>query len=139
MPLEKANAELSRLARTDSLTSLANRRTLGEFLSAEWESCSRKSEPIALLMIDIDFFKRYNDTYGHQAGDDVLRKVSNVISDELEGSTMLAARYGGDEFSGPFCLELILARRLRIRIRYSNGSARLRFHTPIPKRALMSV
>ena len=97
--LEKANAELSRLARTDSLTGLANRRTLGEFLSLEWESCSRKSEPMALFMIDIDFFKRYNDTYGHQAGDDVLRKVSKVISDELEGSAMLAARYGGDEFS----------------------------------------
>lgn len=99
LALEKANGELSRLARTDSLTSLANRRTLDEFLSMEWESYSRKSEPLALLMIDIDFFKRYNDSCGHQAGDVVLRKVAEVIADEVKGSPMLAARYGGEEFS----------------------------------------
>jgi len=96
--LAKANADLARLAKIDSLTGLANRRTLGEFLESNWALYSKKNESIACLMIDIDFFKLYNDNYGHQAGDEVLKKVADVITDELNNKGALAARYGGDEF-----------------------------------------
>jgi diguanylate cyclase (GGDEF)-like protein len=96
--LAKANAELHYLATTDSLTGLANRHSLNNFLALRWGKCSSMGESVAAMMIDIDFFKSYNDTYGHQAGDDVLKKIGAVILNERKKQDSIAARFGGDEF-----------------------------------------
>jgi diguanylate cyclase (GGDEF)-like protein len=94
----RAESELLLLARTDGLTGLNNRRTLGEILDQEWRRASRSSSVFSLLFVDIDRFKAYNDTYGHQAGDDALAAVAKCISDNIRRSTDTAARYGGEEF-----------------------------------------
>jgi diguanylate cyclase (GGDEF)-like protein len=97
--LEASVTELDRLARTDSLTGLSNRRCLGERVDMELARASRQKGELALIMIDIDFFKRYNDTYGHVAGDACLRLVSAAIAGATRRPADLAARYGGEEFS----------------------------------------
>jgi diguanylate cyclase (GGDEF)-like protein len=97
--LAEANAELSRLARIDSLTGIANRRTFDAFLEMQWRTAAREGAAISLLMADIDSFKAYNDTYGHQAGDEALRRVASVIAGASRRLSDLAARYGGEEFS----------------------------------------
>jgi diguanylate cyclase (GGDEF)-like protein len=97
--LAAANRRLELLATTDELTHLANRRRFSEFLDQEWHRATRDRSSIALLMIDVDFFKRYNDTHGHQAGDDCLRRVAAVIGGRVKRSSDLAARYGGEEFA----------------------------------------
>lgn len=97
--LEIANATLKRLAILDGLTGIANRHRLREFLDREWLRAIRNSTPISLLMIDVDHFKGYNDTYGHQAGDECLRRVVRVLSRTVNRSTDLVARYGGEEFA----------------------------------------
>ncbi|NER30274.1 MAG: response regulator, partial [Symploca sp. SIO1C4] len=74
--LEEANRELRRLALLDGLTGVANRRRFDEYLEDEWNRMVRERLPLSLILCDIDFFKRYNDTYGHQAGDDCLRRVA---------------------------------------------------------------
>jgi diguanylate cyclase (GGDEF)-like protein len=96
--LLKANAELQRLACMDSLTQIANRRRFDEYLQQEWRRTVREQTPLALIMCDIDYFKYYNDTYGHQAGDDCLQKVAFEINQVLKRATDLVARYGGEEF-----------------------------------------
>ena len=94
----RAESELAMLARTDGLTGLNNRRTLGEILDQEWRRAKRTRSVLSLLFVDIDRFKMYNDTYGHQAGDDALAAVAKCIGDNIRQPTDSAARYGGEEF-----------------------------------------
>jgi len=85
-------------ATTDSLTGLANRWTFDEELALEWRRAERVGDPLALILLDIDNFKTINDTHGHQAGDEVLRKVGEVLAASVR-QVDLAARYGGEEFA----------------------------------------
>jgi diguanylate cyclase (GGDEF)-like protein len=94
----RAESELAMLARIDGLTGLNNRRTLGEILDQEWRRAKRTRSVFSLLFVDIDRFKAYNDTYGHQAGDDALAAVAKCIGDNIRRPTDSAARYGGEEF-----------------------------------------
>lgn len=96
--LEEANAHLQRLSMQDALTGVANRRRFDELLDLEWRRGIRSPRPLALLMIDIDRFKQFNDTHGHQRGDDCLRAVAHALSDSLQRAGELVARYGGEEF-----------------------------------------
>lgn len=96
--LMRANLELERLTRIDGLTGLGNRRYFDEYLAAEWKRCQRMKSPLSVLMIDVDHFKRYNDAYGHLAGDDVLKQIARVLQNGSTRSTDLAARFGGEEF-----------------------------------------
>ncbi|NET51640.1 MAG: diguanylate cyclase [Merismopedia sp. SIO2A8] len=97
--LEEANRELRRLALLDGLTGVANRRRFDEYLEDEWNRMVRERLPLSLILCDIDFFKRYNDTYGHQAGDDCLRRVADALRFCAKRSVDLVARYGGEEFA----------------------------------------
>lgn len=94
----RAESELELLARTDGLTGLNNRRTLGEILDQEWRRARRTHSMFSLLFVDIDRFKAYNDTYGHQAGDDALAAVARCIGNNIRRPADSAARYGGEEF-----------------------------------------
>ncbi|MEP9322068.1 diguanylate cyclase [Paraburkholderia phymatum] len=94
----RAEAELAVLARTDALTGLHNRRSLGDILEDEWRRASRTHTPFALLFLDIDRFKAFNDAYGHQAGDAALASVAHCIADNIRRPADKAARYGGEEF-----------------------------------------
>ncbi len=95
----KQQADLLRsYAMIDGLTGIANRRHFDQALSAEWRRCARLGKPLALILIDIDFFKQFNDYYGHQAGDACLIKVAACLKAELNRSYDLVARYGGEEF-----------------------------------------
>ncbi|MFA5939253.1 MAG: diguanylate cyclase [Sinimarinibacterium sp.] len=96
--LGAANHELERLSETDPLTGLPNRRGLDEVLTLEWRRCRRLFEPIALLMIDIDQFKAYNDAHGHLKGDQCLQQVSGVLQSTASRAGEFVARYGGEEF-----------------------------------------
>ncbi|ALU91716.1 response regulator/GGDEF domain-containing protein [Herbaspirillum rubrisubalbicans M1] len=90
---------LEELALTDGLTGLLNRRALDEALQAAWERCRRNlHSTFSVLFIDVDFFKSYNDTYGHKLGDAVLQEVAQAISENLPRNTDCAGRYGGEEF-----------------------------------------
>jgi PleD family two-component response regulator len=93
----RAESELQMLARTDGLTGLNNRRSLGEILELEWRRTKRAHSVLSLLFVDIDRFKAYNDTYGHQAGDDTLAAIARCIVDNIRRPTDSAARYGGEE------------------------------------------
>ena len=95
--LAEANQRLEQLAVTDPLTGLPNRRRLSDALETEWLRGLRSGQPIGLAMIDIDHFKKYNDHYGHQGGDECLRLVARIIQTSIR-ITDLAARYGGEEF-----------------------------------------
>ena len=97
--VRQANTLLAQLASRDGLTGLANRRTFDEMLATEWRRAQRLQQPVALLMLDVDHFKLYNDTYGHLQGDDCLRKVAGVIANQGARPGDLAARYGGEEFA----------------------------------------
>lgn len=99
LALEEANRRLEALSRTDGLTGIANRRRFDEVLASEWARSQRSGEPLALAMLDIDWFKAYNDHYGHLAGDDCLRSVAAVLSNCAARHTDLVARYGGEEFA----------------------------------------
>ncbi|MFK0375983.1 diguanylate cyclase [Pandoraea sp. NPDC090278] len=93
-----AEAELHRMASTDPLTGLANRRTLDETYDREWRRSVREQAPLALLFIDVDHFKTFNDQYGHPAGDDALVAVSHAIGRTIRRPGDFAGRYGGEEF-----------------------------------------
>jgi two-component system chemotaxis family response regulator WspR len=93
------NLELQRMTRSDGLTGLSNRRYLDEVLAMEWRRGARERSDLSVLMIDIDDFKKYNDTYGHVAGDEALRKVAEVLRKCLRRPADLAARFGGEEFT----------------------------------------
>lgn len=94
----RAESELALLARTDGLTGLNNRRRFDEMLDQEWDRARRNQLIFSVLFVDIDRFKIYNDTYGHQAGDEVIAKVAKCISDSIRRPGDIAARYGGEEF-----------------------------------------
>jgi diguanylate cyclase (GGDEF)-like protein len=96
--LAQANCRLEQLTLTDPLTGLANRRRLTDVLEAEWRRAMRSGEPVGLAMIDIDNFKKYNDHYGHQGGDECLRLVARTLAGSVR-EIDLVARYGGEEFS----------------------------------------
>jgi diguanylate cyclase (GGDEF)-like protein len=87
------------MATTDALTGLKNRRKFDSMIDIEWRRAIRQKVPLALLMIDADHFKAYNDTFGHQAGDQVLVGVAICISDSVRRAGDCAARYGGEEFA----------------------------------------
>nr|WP_275445758.1 MULTISPECIES: diguanylate cyclase [unclassified Halomonas] len=97
--LETLNQELDRLARTDSLLGISNRRELDRHLEAEWLRGGREGHSLALLLIDVDCFKRYNDVHGHPAGDASLQQVASVLSEAIRRPGDLAARYGGEEMA----------------------------------------
>jgi diguanylate cyclase (GGDEF)-like protein len=94
-----AEDKLEELATTDALTGLKNRRKFDAAIDAEWRRATRQKTPVALLMIDADHFKSYNDTFGHQAGDQVLVGIAICISDSVRRAGDCAARYGGEEFA----------------------------------------
>ncbi len=97
--LELVNAKLQQLATEDGLTGLANRRRFDEFLHDEWQRSRRAGLPVSLLLLDVDDFKKYNDSLGHPAGDACLRQVAAVLMMAVRRGTDLAARFGGEEFS----------------------------------------
>ena len=97
--MHNANAELKNLAMLDGLTQIANRRRFDECLEIECQRLLRDKTPLSLILCDIDYFKAYNDCYGHQAGDDCLRAVAQAITGALRRTTDMAARYGGEEFA----------------------------------------
>lgn len=97
--LTLANQRLEELSTTDSLTGLANRRHFDDILAKEWQRARRLRHPLALLMIDVDHFKQFNDTYGHLAGDDCLRQVAQILKQRLLRGSDTAARFGGEEFA----------------------------------------
>ncbi|WP_445682256.1 diguanylate cyclase [Radicibacter daui] len=97
--LVEANLELERLMKSDGLTGLANRRHFDEYLEMEWRRSQRMQDELSLLLIDVDYFKVYNDRFGHVAGDDVLRRVGRVLHENCGRAPDLAARYGGEEFA----------------------------------------
>lgn len=99
LALERANEQLLRLSTTDGLTGIANRRLFDQTLQTEWQRCARNQSDLSLLMIDIDHFKRYNDYYGHQTGDECLRQVARILVMCAKRSGELVARYGGEEFA----------------------------------------
>jgi len=96
--VRKTNEILRRVSAVDGLTGLANRYSFEEFMEREWRRAIRDQKPLSLIMADIDHFKAYNDTYGHQGGDDCLKKVAWVIAEAVKRPADLAARYGGEEF-----------------------------------------
>ena len=97
--IRRAHEAVREMALTDSLTGLGNRRRLDMVLELEMRRAKRQGSPLALIMLDVDYFKRFNDTYGHAAGDDCLERVGGAIGKALRRPADLAARYGGEEFT----------------------------------------
>lgn len=97
--LAAANAHLQAISRLDGLTGVSNRRAFDEALDREWRRAMRAERPLGMLMIDIDFFKSFNDTYGHQAGDECLKRVAGALSTGARRGGDMVARYGGEEFA----------------------------------------
>jgi diguanylate cyclase (GGDEF)-like protein len=97
--LRNLNQELQRLANIDGLTQVANRRYFDQYLEREWNKLIQEENPLSLILCDVDFFKKYNDTYGHQAGDLCLQQVAQVLKSSVHRATDLVARYGGEEFA----------------------------------------
>ncbi|MCD6527090.1 MAG: diguanylate cyclase [Desulfuromonas sp.] len=95
---ELVQLELQRLSRIDSLTEIANRRYFDELAGMEWRDGQREKRSLTMLMVDVDFFKIYNDCYGHPAGDDCLRRIASALQEQLKRPRDIVARYGGEEF-----------------------------------------
>ncbi|MDP2226673.1 MAG: diguanylate cyclase [Moraxellaceae bacterium] len=119
--LEESNLRLQYLTAIDGLTQIANRRSLDMTLTTEWQRALRKREPLGVVMIDVDHFKLFNDTYGHQAGDECLRGVAGALKDFARRPGDIAARYGGEEFvlvltNATSAQARIVAERVRDRI-----------------------
>ncbi|MGL1892379.1 MAG: diguanylate cyclase [Spirochaetaceae bacterium] len=96
--IEKQRLQLKKLSTIDALTNIGNRRKFDETLLLEWNRQKRFKKNITLLLIDIDYFKNYNDYYGHQAGDECLKKIGQLLAKKTKRAGELAARYGGEEF-----------------------------------------
>ncbi len=97
--LRQANLELERLASLDSLTQVANRRSFTHYLSQQWQQMQREQKPLSLILCDVDYFKRYNDHYGHQEGDRCLQLIAKAMNQVVKRAIDLVARYGGEEFT----------------------------------------
>lgn len=97
--LQEANQKLVELSAHDGLTGLYNRRYFDKMIEMEWKRSIRSGQPLSLIMADIDFFKNYNDTYGHLKGDDCIRAVAKAIRASVKRPCDIAARYGGEEFA----------------------------------------
>lgn len=97
--LEDANQQLLRLAMLDGLTQVANRRSLDKYLQKQWTQLGQQRQPLSLIMVDVDFFKLYNDFYGHLVGDKCLYKVAQAMTQALVRPVDFVARYGGEEFA----------------------------------------
>ncbi len=95
----RLEARLGRLARVDGLTGIANRRTFDEVIAQQWKLTLRTAAPLSLLLLDVDHFKSFNDTYGHITGDDCLRTMAKTLRDTVRRPSDLVARYGGEEFA----------------------------------------
>ena len=97
--LVQLNQELQQLAHVDGLTQAANRRYFDRYLEKEWQRLAREQQPLTLILCDVDYFKLYNDTYGHQAGDRCLQQITQVLTQATQRPADLVARYGGEEFA----------------------------------------
>lgn len=97
--LQEVNGELQRQANIDSLTQISNRRRFDEYLAQEWSRCVREREPLSLILCDVDYFKLYNDAYGHQAGDRCLFEVAQAMNLIVKRPADVVFRYGGEEFA----------------------------------------
>ncbi|MFH7044908.1 diguanylate cyclase [Paucibacter sp. JuS9] len=120
--LELLNRKLAAMSTTDGLTGIANRRQFDTQLLSEWTRALRLHQPLALALIDVDFFKKFNDRYGHQAGDDCLRRVAHALASTVCREGDLVARYGGEEFvfiapASDTAAALQLARRVSAAVR----------------------
>ncbi len=98
LELAKQRRMLEELANLDSLTAIPNRRQMEQKLNIEWSNSNRTGHPLAIAMVDVDHFKLYNDHYGHAAGDQVLRRIANILEVKLKRPRDLVCRYGGEEF-----------------------------------------
>ncbi|MEL6439542.1 MAG: diguanylate cyclase [Cyanobacteria bacterium J06621_8] len=119
--LGAANLELAKLSVVDDLTKIANRRKFDQYLAAEWSRLAREQNLLSLILCDVDYFKLYNDTYGHPAGDRCLRQVAQAISDVVKRPADLVARYGGEEFAiilpnTPLAGAIHLAQQIKLQI-----------------------
>jgi diguanylate cyclase (GGDEF)-like protein len=122
-----AEDKLEELATTDALTGLKNRRKFDTAIDLEWRRAARQKTPLALLMIDADYFKTYNDTFGHQAGDEVLIGIAICITDAVRRAGDCTARYGGEEFAvllpGLSSLDaLAVAETIRLKVQQWSGT-----------------
>ena len=123
LELKRQRDLLQRISMIDGLTGIANRRRFDEALEREWRRCHRSGGPLSLILVDVDFFKNYNDHYGHLAGDECLKKVALAMADQSRRGSDLVARFGGEEFA---CLlpdigaEAALAMADRLREAVSN-------------------
>lgn len=120
--LLETNLELQRLTHSDGLTGLSNRRYFDEYLAAEWQRAQRERRQLGLLMLDVDAFKAYNDTYEHVAGDEALKQVAGVLREVCQRGPALPARFGGEEFAVvlPGASELgarLVAEKVRLAVR----------------------
>ncbi|MFN0020906.1 MAG: diguanylate cyclase domain-containing protein [Pirellulaceae bacterium] len=113
-------------ARTDALTQVANRRSLDDVLARRVEEQQRRGLATCVMLLDVDHFKKFNDTYGHQAGDEVLRHVASVLRKQTDADD-LVARYGGEEFAIVFSAMLPTAREMAEQARAAIGKATLRY------------
>jgi len=96
--LRKANRRLRKLSTHDPLTRVHNRRHFASMYRRDWQIAARENEPLTVMMIDIDYFKQYNDTYGHQAGDRCLKRIASALKHSMRRASDLVARFGGEEF-----------------------------------------
>ena len=120
--LTEKNIELERLTQVDGLTEICNRRHFNEHIQMEWSRSLRDQSPLSVLMIDIDDFKQYNDTYGHLGGDEALKQVASTLQLNANRATDLVARYGGEEFAlimttTPLSGASFMAEKLRVAVR----------------------
>lgn len=97
--LQEAYQEMEYLSNRDGLTNIANRRYFDKHLFIEWQRAKGYSKPLSLIILDIDFYKRFNDTYGHLAGDECLKQMASILEETVKRSTDVAARFGGEEFA----------------------------------------
>lgn len=98
LELEETNRALKKLTLKDPLTGIWNRRKYDQTIEMEWSRCLRYKRPIALILLDIDYFKEFNDSYGHMAGDECLIEIGKMLDNSLSRSSDMVARYGGEEF-----------------------------------------
>jgi diguanylate cyclase (GGDEF)-like protein len=96
---KRAQQILKKYSMEDGLTGLANRRRFDEYLKQEWARMTEEKQPLSLILCDVDYFKLYNDTYGHQAGDECLQKIARALRRSVRYPADLVARYGGEEFA----------------------------------------